>query len=177
MILSLLFAAFLSLLLSILLGGLTTFFIKFLLALAFIPFLLYFKLQSKQESGSFVIQSGPVILTIDFVSSLFYGWFSVQISSWSFSQLGIEMDSFFPLFLMVGIIWTDARSMMRERLRMKSYKPESFIYDEKETYNLDEVQQKKKSINNMLSEHANSRITSMIGKVAGTIIGITSLLR
>jgi hypothetical protein len=42
---------------------------------------------------------------------------------------------------------------------------------------LDEVQQKKKSINNMLSEHANSRITSMIGKVAGTIIGITSLLR
>jgi len=164
-------AFFLSMVLTFILGGIIALFIRFMLALVFLPFIALF---SKKKNSQTVINNGPWILTIEFVANLFYGWFSCYIGLWVFSALNVGIDIFYPLMVLCSFLWFDLSKIQKEQRRIKALES-SAINDQ---IPIELVNQEMKSLRatNFLNNHLNSRYTALFGKIAGAVIGGYNLI-
>lgn len=162
--LNIILAIFISLLLSTILGGLLTFFIKFLLAIFFIPFIAYFK---GKNNKNIVVSTGPWILTIEFLSGIFFGYLTVYLGKWTFESFELKMDWLFPAFFTIFFIWFDLNRIRSDNFKfnfMLNKDLKSGMADEQ--INLDAEKQRSE----LLNHQTNMRYTALFGKLSGLLM-------
>lgn len=165
-------AYFFSLMLSIVLGGLLTFFVKVIIAFALLPLVAIMAKNKKQTHT----MGSPLVLSIDFLSNIFYGYMANKIGLWVFAYLNVPIDWFYPTFILVAFLWTDIQRLRRERARineienkeenMRARLPEGILQQQMQKFHKDDLMQ----------DFNNSRITGMIGKATGVILGAFNLI-
>lgn len=164
-------AYFLALILSIVLGGLLAFLVKALIAFALLPLLAIFSggKSQKHTNGS------PVVLTVEFLSNIFYGYMANSIGIWVFNWLEQPIDWFYSLFILIAFVGLDIQRMQKERKRLKMVSQEGGIRDRLPSQLFNKQMQEFRE-EDMLSAHKNTRITAIFGKVAGVLIGGLNLI-
>jgi hypothetical protein len=164
-------AFFLSMLLTFIFGGIIGVLLRLLLALLFLPLIATF---AKNKNANTVISGGPWILTIEFITNIFYGWFACYIGVWLFRAMNVSIDLFYPLMVICSFLWFDLSRIQKEQKRIKSL--ETSGPNEQLAYELTNQDVNKHRVANFLSNHLNSRYTALFGKIAGAIIGGYNLI-
>ncbi len=166
------FAYFFSLILSVVLGGLLTFFVKVLIAFALLP-LVAILAKNKQKIHTI---GSPLVLTIDFLANIFYGYMANQIGIWVFTSWNVPIDWFYPVFILVAFLWFDIQRLRRERARLKAIDQKEEGLRARLPEGVLQQQMQKFDKADLLNDFNNSRITGMIGKATGVIIGAFRLI-
>ena len=160
-----------SMMLTFFLGGLIGLFIRFMLALLFLPLIAFFR---NKNATNTVINSGPWILTIEFLANIFYGWFANYIGVWVFQSMDVRIDWFYPILVLFSFIWFDVNRIQREQKRIKAMGKSNL--NESLPIELINQDMNKLRLGNFLSDHLNSRYTVLFGKITGVIIGGYNLI-
>jgi Flp pilus assembly protein TadB len=165
-------AYFFSLMLSIVLGGLLTFFVKVIIAFALLP-LIAIMAKNKRQTHT---MGSPLVLTIDFLSNIFYGYMANRIGIWVFNYFEVPIDWFYPTFILVAFLWFDIQRLRRERARIKEIGEKEEGMRSRLPEELLQQQMQKFQKSDLIQDFNNARITGMIGKATGVILGAFNLI-
>lgn len=165
--------------LTVILGGLITFFVKAILALTLFAILALVSSGSKRKVYG---NESPQVLTIEFLSNIFYGYFANNIGIWVFNYLEVPIDWFYPIFMLFAFIWFDMTRMRNERLRIEKFDSQGLrnrIPNElfpNGAADPETVEHAEINKENMISILKNLRMTGLFGKITGVIIGGLQLI-
>lgn len=174
-------AYFFSLVLTVVLGGLLSFLIKAVLALVFVAFTAML-FSSGKRSKTYTNESYQV-LTIEFLSNIFYGYLSNSIGIWVFNYMGVQIDWFYPVFMLVAFLWSDLTRMRNEQKQIEAADPNDLqkqilmdIISSRTTNGEELPKLPEMNKSSMISVMKNTRMTALFGKIAGVIIGGLQLI-
>ena len=167
--LNIVFAIFISLLLSMILGGLLSFLLKLLIALFFIPLIVLFK---RKTSSNIVINSGPWILTIEFITGIFFGAFTVYIGNWTYNSFGLTMDWLFPAFFVIFFVYFDFVKIRSDNTRFNILLNNDLRSKFGVENNNEDLENNREDMKN---HQINMRYTALFGKLTGLLINCLHL--